>query len=370
MKKIMKCALLAFMSLCMLPVTAQVKPEYIINGITEGLPNGAIIYIYQYDSEVNPIEMAKTTVQDNKFTLQGAVEKPYLGYVTIRGEEFGVPVYMENATYNLKIEEDLMNYDLKGGGADQQLGSKFDALFAEKYKALDETYTEYTTSRDQGESIEQGINYLKKQTDFIRGWKTRFAKLIADNSSSYVPAAVLAGEMHSMNLDDLQMYFKLINDQGRDNQYGGMLDRVIEKRANAEVKTLDFTSTTPDGKQLSIKDIKGKVKLIDFWASWCGPCRVASPIIKAANQLYGDKGLVVVGISLDKDKEAWTAAIAKDKLPWIQMSNLNGWDCPVYRQFESDGIPFMVLLDENNKVLIEDVNSHEICIILDKILGL
>lgn len=366
----MKYIFLTFMSLCMLPVAAQVKSGYVINGSTDGLPNGAIVYIIQYDNEFNPTEMAKAIVKKDKFTIQGTVEKPYIGYITVRGEENGFPVYMENATYNVDISKDLRSYDLKGGGADQLLGSKFDELAAERYNTLFKLNEEYTALRAQGASTETIIEYIKKQRDFLVGWKNKFGVLISENNSSYVSAAVLCEYMHTMEVNDLRGYFNLLNDQGKDNLYGGMLGRVIEKRSSNKGKMLDFTSTTPDGKQVSIKDIKGKIKLVDFWASWCGPCRATSPVLKAAEKMYGDKGLVIVGVSLDKDKEAWVEAIAKDGLPWIHLSNLVGWECPAYRQFTSEGIPFMVLLDENNNVLIEDVNIAEICIVLERALGL
>ena len=122
----------------------------------------------------------------------------------------------------------------------------------------------------------------------------------------------------------------------------------------------DFTLNTPDGKPLSMHSIKGKVKLIDFWASWCGPCRGENPHVVEIYKEYHPKGLEIFGVSLDNNKEAWVKAIADDGLVWKHGSDLKGWQSAPAQLYSVSGIPHTVLLDENNKIIAKNLRGDEL----------
>ena len=112
-----------------------------------------------------------------------------------------------------------------------------------------------------------------------------------------------------------------------------------------------FTELTPDGKKLSLSDLRGKVVLLDFWASWCGPCRRENPNVVRVYDKYKDKGFEILGISLDQNRENWLGAIAADKLTWLHVSDLKGWQSAVGKLYGVSGIPFTVLVDKQGKVI-------------------
>lgn len=123
---------------------------------------------------------------------------------------------------------------------------------------------------------------------------------------------------------------------------------------NMVTKTTDapnLTMEAPDGKKISISDFKGKYLLVDFWASWCGPCRQENPNVVNAYEQYKGKNFEILGVSLDKDKDAWQLAIATDKLSWPQMSDLKYWESDAVSAYQIEGIPFNVLLDPKGKVI-------------------
>ncbi|MCH2045199.1 MAG: TlpA family protein disulfide reductase [Saprospiraceae bacterium] len=144
-------------------------------------------------------------------------------------------------------------------------------------------------------------------------------------------------------------------------EYEG-LDANLDKFLKEQIKTIQgplpigeeapqFSEKTPDGKDLALKDFRGKVVLIDFWASWCGPCRKENPNVVRLYNKYKDKGFDILGVSLDKNKERWLAAIEKDQLTWSHVSDLKGWNCAVAKQYGVRGIPFTVLVDKEGKIL-------------------
>jgi thiol-disulfide isomerase/thioredoxin len=132
----------------------------------------------------------------------------------------------------------------------------------------------------------------------------------------------------------------------------------------------DFSQPKSDGKELKLSDLKGKVVLLDFWASWCGPCRRENPNVVKLYEKYKDKGFTVMSVSLDKDKAPWLGAIAKDNLSWPNhVSDLKGWSNSAAQQYKVTGIPFTVLIDKEGKIIQKNLRGEELEQTLHSIFG-
>ena len=131
-------------------------------------------------------------------------------------------------------------------------------------------------------------------------------------------------------------------------------------------KAPEFTQTDTNGVAVSLASYKGKYVLVDFWASWCKPCRAQNPSLLRLYQKYNDKGFTILGVSLDSKKEAWLKAIHNDKLEWQQVSDLNLWNNAVAKQYKISYVPQNYLLDMNGVIIGKNLNEDELNEVLEK----
>ena len=131
----------------------------------------------------------------------------------------------------------------------------------------------------------------------------------------------------------------------------------------------DFTQNTPEGDPLSLSDLRGKIVLVDFWASWCGPCRKENPNVVRLYNKYKDKGFDVLGVSLDRSKQPWLKAIEKDGLPWHQISDLRGWKNKAAQLYSVSSIPHTVLLDREGRIIARNLRGAALDKELERIFG-
>jgi peroxiredoxin len=193
---------------------------------------------------------------------------------------------------------------------------------------------------------------FRRRITLMKENQVKFAK---EHPESFFGLVALseAGGINKENVDECDSIFSAIDMKWRNTNFGKALEQKISaaRLVVAGEPAPLFTLNDAGGKPLSLGDLKGKVVLIDFWASWCEPCRAESPNLKTQYQRYKDKGFEIISVSLDTDKKNWLKAISDDGLNWLQVSDLKGYNSDVVRAYGISGVPSFFLIGGDGKII-------------------
>lgn len=352
MKKILFSAAIAASML----TACNTVPQYTIKGTIQGVENGKALLVKFANGKMDTL--AQGDLNQGKFTLQGSVEGITSAYILVEGQRMRLPVLLENEKYTATIDTKTPMETKVTGPVAQNLYNEYSAILnaarAEQSK-LYKAYNEAAQAKDEAKlkEIEEQYNKVSEETE------AKESEFIKANADTYVAAYVLSSKMGGMSYEELQEAYGMLGENAKQTEPAKMVEERIAKLAAVAVGKVapDFTLNTPEGKPLSMHSIKGKVKVIDFWASWCGPCRGENPNVVAMYKQYHKKGLEILSVSLDNNKEAWLKAIKDDKLTWNHVSDLKGWDCEAAKLYAVNGIPHLVVLDANNVIVAKDLRG-------------
>ncbi|AZS31300.1 TlpA disulfide reductase family protein [Butyricimonas faecalis] len=350
----MRKLLLSIVAASMTLAACNAQSGYKVTGTVEGMPDGKAIIATVNGSTLDTL--AKADVKNGSFEFTGNVSEPTGAYIMVIGQRGAIPFMLENA--NITISAGQAGLTVTGSEG-QKIYDQFMAINATAQQEAMKLQQEFQAANGDQAKI-QAIQeaYAKLMTDV----QAKETELIKANPDSYVSAFVIASGMGQMEYEQLKERYNLLGEKAKAGAQGKAIAAQIAKLESTAIGQIapNFTITTPEGESISLYDIKGKVKLIDFWASWCGPCRGENPHVVEIYKEYHPKGLEIFGVSLDNNKEAWVKAIADDGLVWKHGSDLKGWQSAPAQLYSVTGIPHTVLLDENNKIIAKNLRGDEL----------
>ncbi len=322
------------------------------------------VYLFLITDKDPIVKDSSLLASDGTFTFKISEAEPT--FYRIVTKDMAVDLVAKNGD-QIKIKadqsKDKKSYEISGS-ADSETIRKAKNLATEYEKSameLNSIYQENITAKTV--NMDSVIAILNSRNDIaVLKLNTELKKIIETNVQSYGALYVI----NFLNLEQEMDYFinfiaKSDKNFGSNLMFLGIKNKVQDmKRLAIGQPVPDISMKTPEGKTLSLSSLKGKYVMVDFWASWCGPCRKENPNVVKMYNTYHDKGFEILGVSLDTKKENWEKAIADDKLTWPHISELAGWQTSIVKSFKIESIPSTLLIDREGKILAKNLRGEEL----------
>ena len=324
---------------------------YQIKGTVEGA--NKVDTLYLITDLVTGTPSATIPVKDGKFEFEGEADSTYFCVIHDKYQSIAIPLFIEPGTIKIKLS-DAPDGSRVGGTATndewQRMSDSTAVIGKEINSIAEKIYTnENATEEEQQKTVEQ-IDRLNQR---FSGMVLRFAERNIKNELGYSLLLFYPEEIIP-NKERMRL-IKMMPEKMRQRS---TIQQIIQQIGNAEkteegAMMEDFTLSSIEGAPMSIMSEvkKNRLTIIDFWASWCAPCREEMPFMVGLYNRYKDKGLGIIGISLDENADAWKQATDQMGIVWPQMSDLNGWESQAAQIFNITAIPHTIVVDQNGKIL-------------------
>lgn len=339
-----------------LVVVAQTtkKTGFTINGKLDGFKDGTEIKLIQNGEAV---EMTKTKLLQGKFVLKGNVKEPVLCYILI-GTEKPDEIYVENGTISVKGKNaQPLALEITGSASHKEF-TDFTKTFIPLAQQLNSLANTINSTMPGPERDGLMNTYTAAQGNIQK----TIDKFVREKNKSAVAAFVL-NATYDFNQDIvmLEKRFNLLDASVKKLESGKQLEQFISEKKVGAIGTeaMDFTQPDTTGKSVSLSSFRGKYVLVDFWASWCGPCRNENPNVVENYNKFKTKNFAILGVSLDRpgQKENWVKAINEDGLTWNHVSDLQWWNNAAAKLYHIQGIPQNILVDPEGKIVAKNLRG-------------
>ena len=360
MKKI---TLLALLTLSIISCNNLKDNEFLISGTANGIENGKKVFV-EIQDENGVIAKDTGVIENGKFELKGSTDNIDLGFIRIENEKINLPIILEEGKIKINIVKDSLQKSTIEGTFNNDKFQKFNnesVAILEKVKKFEkENNPKMQKALAAKDTVT--VNKIKKEYQNFQNDMNDYSKaFIKNNPDAFISVLLLENFLmrEYIPATEIKSFYdkldkKLVNTKSAQNikkTLDLMLAVVVGKPAPK------FSAKSPEGKLISLDESLGKVTIVDFWASWCAPCRKENPNVVALYNEYHSKGLNIIGVSLDQDATKWKDAIAKDKLSWTHVSNLKYWDEPIGKQYGISSIPATFILDAKGNIVAKDLRG-------------
>ncbi|MCO4293734.1 AhpC/TSA family protein [Solitalea sp. MAHUQ-68] len=347
--------------------------EFTLTGKLTGLEDGKKVFLIKKNIENGKADtLASSTAKLNAFSLTGKVTNGDFCVFSVQDMRASLPIFMESA--KIAIEGDVTKIresKVTGSKSQDDLNAynQLTAKFNDQQKTLNEQYVEARKAGDKAKMDE-----IATQFDAIDAEKNKTTEAFAaSHTKSFVTPFLLVQNVGDENAAQYSKIYDQFAPQVKESAPAKSLKKridILSKTAVGQQGTM-FTAKTPEGTDLSLKELlgKGKYTMLDFWASWCGPCRAENPNVVKLYEKYHAKGFNILGVSLDRDEKKWKDAIAADNLTWNHVSDLKYWQSEYAAMYGVQAIPATFLLDANGKIIAKNLRGEELAKKLEELLG-
>lgn len=346
------------------------KPDkFVINGEIKGKETGKI-QLLKF-AEGKWVAEDSTTIMKGKFQLTGKTDMPELRVVAMGPSQMVAQFFAENGTMTLQAYSDSLDKSVVNGSKSNEEFKIYQRELMSLSKDVQVTQQRYMSAQSGGD--QEGMK--KAQIDYeamVQNLAVYAKNFIREHRKSVVsPLVALIQFGQTIKASEIDTLIAFLDPSVHGSIYINELNKIADKMRAADIGSMapDFTMPTPGGSTFTLSSTRGKYVMIDFWAAWCQPCRHENPNVVAMYSKYKDKGFDIVGVSLDREKDAWIKAIADDQLVWHQVSDLKFWQSEVAQKYGVTAIPCTFLLDKAGKIIAKNLRGEELAQKLEELMG-
>lgn len=342
-------------------------PGFTITGEIKGLKHH---YIYFRHTDHGKDMVDSCALQDGKFKFKGRVSEPQQVFLHTKDGMLQKVFYAENTALTVYGDAaDLQKVEVKGSKTQDEYTILENQLLAVREKAY-ELYMAAEAAAKAGDTVKSN----ELQTQYMQVHKTTwdvYHDFAVNNPKSIASLQALLVWTGEKNYNEARKIYDNFDESLRKMEKAKELIKRFESLAKVEIgkPATDFSIKDVNGKPVSLSDYRGKYVLLEFWASWCGPCRAENPNLRANYLKYKDKGFDILGVSLDDNATQWLKAVEKDDLPWVQVSELKGFRGEVPVNYGISGIPANFLVDPNGKIIEHHLRGEKLNEALEALFG-